>query len=535
MKKKKIGKIICISLLSAILMILLGLYGSGVWFYSSHFFPGSYVNDMEVSKYTAEDFVKDMNSYELIVQERLGDQSQEESMFLGSEIGLILSEPDLIETLIENQNPYLWLFQKENHYSVEEMFSVDESILKQAIYKLKGLSEETMVKPEDAYISDYISGTGYQMVEEVYGNELIYDKTFETIKNAVIELQSKINLDELDCYEKPQITKEDVHLNTLLEQLNHYTSVNIQYQFGDDMVVLDGDTIHGWLTINGDEVHLSEESVREFVVSLRKKYDTIFRNRTFMTSYGKEVTISKGDYGWWMNYEKEIEELYAMIDAGESGERTPVYYQTAAAYGSQDYGTTYVEINLTAQHLFLYKDGEMILESDFVSGNTSKKNGTNVGIFPLTYKQMDAMLVGADYKTPVTYWMPFDGNIGMHDATWRNQFGAKLYKTGGSHGCVNLPYLVAQEIFANIQKGTAVICYELKETESKTVTKQGPEEIAQSVIDAIDRIGTVTKNSNKKIERARLLYKEINATARRYVTNYNVLVEAEEQIKALKK
>lgn len=74
-------------------------------------------------------------------------------------------------------------------------------------------------------------------------------------------------------------------------------------------------------------------------------------------------------------------------------------------------------MNLTAQHLFFYKDGELILESDFVSGNTSRGYTTPPGIFGLTYKQRDAVLKGENYRSPVKFWMPFNGGIGFHDAS----------------------------------------------------------------------------------------------------------------------
>lgn len=154
-----------------------------------------------------------------------------------------------------------------------------------------------------------------------------------------------------------------------------------------------------------------------------------------------------------------------MIENGESGERTPVYFQTAASYEMPDYGNTYVEINLTAQHLFLYKNGEKILESDFVSGNASRGYDTPAGAYSITYKQRDATLTGENYRTPVSYWMPFNRNIGMHDANWRGSFGGNIYKTNGSHGCINLPPSKAKTIYENIEKGTAVICYHLPGTE----------------------------------------------------------------------
>ena len=83
----------------------------------------------------------------------------------------------------------------------------------------------------------------------------------------------------------------------------------------------------------------------------------------------------------------------------------------------------------------------------------------------------DYILTGEDYETPVSYWMPFNGNIGLHDADWRASFGGTLYKNNGSHGCVNLPPKAAQLIYEQISAGDPVLCYHLEGTESKTTTK----------------------------------------------------------------
>ena len=89
-------------------------------------------------------------------------------------------------------------------------------------------------------------------------------------------------------------------------------------------------------------------------------------------------------------------------------------------------GNTYVEMNLTSQHMFFYKEGKLLIESDFVSGDEAKGFRTPAGAYEITYKQMNATLKGKDYKTPIKYWMPFNGNIGMHDGYWRTSFGPVL-------------------------------------------------------------------------------------------------------------
>ena len=144
---------------------------------------------------------------------------------------------------------------------------------------------------------------------------------------------------------------------------------------------------------------------------------------------------------------------------------------TANSHEGPDYGNSYVEINLTAQHLFMYVDGELIVESDFVSGNLANGWDTPTGAFTLTYKDKDAVLRGENYATPVTYWMPYAGNVGMHDATWRREFGGDIYKTDGSHGCVNLPWSNAKIIFENIEQGFPVLCYKLPGTEPVPVVE----------------------------------------------------------------
>ena len=98
------------------------------------------------------------------------------------------------------------------------------------------------------------------------------------------------------------------------------------------------------------------------------------------------------------------------------------------------------------------------MESDFVSGNLSKGWGTPAGTYPLTYKQRNAVLKGEGYRTPVDYWMPFNGGIGMHDATWRSSFGGTIYKTGGSHGCINLPHRNACNLLQPGWNGEGNLC-----------------------------------------------------------------------------
>lgn len=539
-KQNKIKKIRMVLLVSMSVFLLALFIGANIYL-DTHFMNHTMINEMDVSGMTVDQLESKMRSYALTVRQRTCDGGYVTEQITGNQIGVTVANLDSLSGVLRRQNVFRALIHlftgKQETYQIEDLYGFSEEALDRAIQKLQCFQEEFVSAPTDAAISPYDPQSGYTIVPESEGNRLYREKAQAVISDAVTSLRAAVDLEEEQCYEKPEIYRDDDRLVRILEQLVPYSRVHITYQFGEETEIIDGQVVDGWLRIDESkaEVELDRACVDDFVVSLRKKYDTIFRARTFRTSYGKDVTVEGGDYGWWMNYTKEQEELYEQICKGESGERTPVYYQTAAAYGTKDYGNTYVEVNLTAQHLFLYVDGKRILQSDFVSGNAARSYDTPEGIYGITYKEQGAMLVGEDYETPVSYWMPFNGNIGLHDAVWRDAFGKDLYQRSGSHGCVNLPYLTAKKIYENVQKGTPVICYHLPGTESGSVTEQTDWEKAQAVVDAIDRIGEVTKDSEKKIARARQLYQEADSGAKQYVTNLSVLEAAERTYKEKKK
>lgn len=468
--------------LSAVLIIgvpvlgLLAVYLVGLNRYQSCFVNGTVIDKVDVSGMSIPELSEQMGKYSLRVIERQADGTTLEEEIKGSEIGISYTSMEPLESILQEQNRFLWFVKQDADYQTDAPLFYDNAALAEKIGELKGFQKELTEGPEDAYIGEYVPGQGFELIAEKRGNRLNREKTIEAIKEAVGGLEEQIDLDEAGCYEEPKVTLENEELQKAYEKLRNYVSTTVTYTFGKEREVLDADTVAGWIVRKGSRVSLDQELVKEYVNSLRKKHDTVFHKRKFMTSYGEEVTIDVGDYGWWMNVGEETEELIAQLERGESGERVPVYRQTAASYDDPDYGDSYVEINLTAQHLFLYQNGECVLESDFVSGNPSRGNDTPPGIYGITYKERNATLNGETYSTPVNFWMPFNNNVGMHDATWRSEFGRNIYMTNGSHGCINLPYAVAQEIYGYVEKGTPVICYHLPGTEPEPLPEIPMEE-----------------------------------------------------------
>lgn len=450
---------------AVVLLILLAVYIAGLGRYQSCFLNGTLIDEVDVSGMTISELEERIGQYSLRVIERQADGTILEEEILGSDIGIAYSSTEPLEAVLQEQSPFLWFMKQESVYETDAALFYEEAVLEEKIDALRGFQKEFVKDPVDAYIGDYVSGSGFALVAENRGNRLNRARTIEAVREAIDGLQGQVDLEAAGCYEEPKVTSEDAELKKTYEKLQNYMNTVVTYTFGTERETLDADTIADWIVLDGTRASLDREAVTEYVSSLRKKHDTIFHRREFQTSYGETVTINTGDYGWWMDTGQETEELMETLERGESGERVPVYRQTAASFDDPDYGDSYVEINLTAQHLFLYQNGECVLESDFVSGNASRGNATPEGIYGITYKERDATLNGETYSTPVSYWMPFNNNVGMHDASWRSEFGGNIYMTNGSHGCINLPYAVAQEIYGYVEKGTPVICYHLPGTE----------------------------------------------------------------------
>lgn len=429
---------------------------------SSHFAKGTVINGVDVSGMDIDSLNERIKEYRIDIREQTKEGKLVTEVLNGTDFSVkVDTDNKQVKKILEDQSVWQYISKAGKEHTVSGWLRYDKKKLLRLINQLQCFDASFCQKPVNAYISEYTWENGYRIVSENNGNTLDKKKARNAIVNAVSAMEKTVNLKKEDCYKEAKVKSDNTKLKKALKKLNRYVSVSIQYRFGDDLVNVDGEQIAKWLTVTEDNAVLFDRSkVAEFVAELRKKYDTIFRSRPFRTSYGENITIPGGDYGWWMNYDQETTELIEQIRKGKSGERKPVYHQEAESYGKKDYGNSYIEVNLTKQHAFLYIDGEMVWESDCVTGNSSRHFDTPVGVYGITYKEKNAVLVGQGYQSKVTYWMPFNGNIGLHDAPWRKgEFGGDIYKTRGSHGCVNLPPKKAKELFSLVKKGMPVICY----------------------------------------------------------------------------
>ena len=493
-KKEKKGNKFALGVAVLGIVFVAGCYTVKANTYRTKFFPHTIINGIDASEKTVDEVRQVMSKQIDNFESKIRSRDNNDEIIKGSDVGLAFVEDSSLEDLLHQQNSMAWIanMSGEKDLKIKSSFTVDDNKFEDTVSKLRAFDESKFVAPVDAKISDFVQGSGYSIIPEVEGNTLDVKKAKEYIKSQLIVLNDDINLDyeENDLYEKPAKRSDDPTLNLALTNLNKYISARISY---DKLNVLNGDTIHKWLTVNSDgSVNISDEGVASFVKTISNAYNTVGKAKTLKTSYGPTVTISGGSYGWKVDAEKEKATIKSLIEAGETTKREPEFSRKAASHGENDYGNSYVEVNLTTQHMFVIKNGSKVLESDFVSGNVAKNWTTPPGAFPLTYKTRNATLKGEGYSTPVDYWMPFNGGIGFHDAPWRSAFGGQIYRTSGSHGCVNLPPAIARQLYDYVDSGFPVLCYNLTPNVATPETTESSSESSATEA-TVEPIGDTTQ------------------------------------------
>ncbi|MCD7764030.1 MAG: L,D-transpeptidase/peptidoglycan binding protein [Lachnospiraceae bacterium] len=461
MRKRTIGLLI---LVLALLVGVLGTYTAISVHYRTHFLENTTINGIDVSDLTVaeaeEKIAEDAESYRLVIT----GKDEEQATINGADFDYCFVSNGETQKLLESQNPLGWIvsyFSDGQSYSMDTSVTYDAEKLAAAVSAISMMQEDQMVAPENAYVALLEDGT-YGIIAETEGTQLDTEKVQEAAKTAVDAGKKTLNLEMAECYVTADVTSEDESLITQMSLYNQYASMVINYYMSGDVVVsLTSDTFMDWFSLDeNNSPAFDYESVAAWVETLADTYDTIGTYEPFVTTNGETVYVESVTYGWQMDRDSETAELYSLLLAGQTEGRSPVWTVSALTRGENDIGDTYVEIDYTNQRMWYYKNGELLVETPVVTGNTSAGNASPEGLYYIVYKQQDATLTGETYETPVDYWMPFYGNVGIHDAdSWRSLYGGTIYMTSGSHGCINTPTAQAQTIYENIEAGTPVVCY----------------------------------------------------------------------------
>ncbi len=462
-KQKSAAKsaLIIMGILTCFLLIaLLVCYLSTASFYAEHFFPGTVLNGVPVDKMTVEEaedkVAQEVADYIFSIETRDGEKYQ----IIGPDIDYTYVPGTEIQDILDLQDEYQWISERDGKKEIdlEVSASYNAQKLDKQVAQLPCFQKDYIQKPKDAYLRE--TDQGYELVKAEAGNQIRLADVQKLAREAVDMGREKLELTD-EVYEEPKVKSNNKKLKKALKNINSYLHTTIKYDVGEKGETLDSAKIKEWLTIGADySVTLDESKVTAYVQYLASKYNTYGDVRVFKTSLGDKVKIGGGDYGWVIDKEKEKAQLLSEISSGKTIEREPVFNQTAEVKSeTYDIGNTYVEVDYTNQHMYYYEKGKLKLESDVVTGNVSRNNGSPDGIYKIVYKERDATLVGENYASDVEYFMVFAYNVGFHDASWRSDFGRDIYKASGSHGCINMPRNKAEKLYQILPTGTPVIAY----------------------------------------------------------------------------
>ena len=438
------------------IVLALALFLGMMLFRSTHFRRGTVIQGVDCSFLSVKKAEERINEFMTEAKIQFIFQDGKEYEVDSQNFNLQLANTQALEEILQKQKE-----GESKNYTLEDSFVFEEETVKEYLAGLPELQEENMVEPQNAYLQLGEDGL-LEIVPEVCGNYIDFAEAYSLVTNSLKSGNLVIDFTSITGAE-PAILETDSMLLKQRDELNSYLMTNVQFTLSDGSVlVLDSSVMKNWVYQDkeGNYQIDVDTNLPYFVEELADRVKETNSTTIFPATYLGNITITvQRSMRPTLDKEAQTEHIKALLGTGKEYQETPIYTNTSSAY---TIGDTYVELDLTRQKVWMYKEGECILETDCVTGMANTVYATPTGIYYLTYKQSPAHL--SKYDAYVTYWMPFNGGIGFHDASWRYKngqayFGGDIYKTDGSHGCVNLPIEAAKTLYQNITKSIPIIVY----------------------------------------------------------------------------
>lgn len=501
MTKKKLTAVIAacaviVVVLAVILISMLTKGDSNTAEPDAQFLAGTTINGQDVSGLTAEQAkealakVPDTYTFTLTMGEKV-------YRVTGSELKLTYNEQTDLSALLAQQEKD----STQTAFTVENLYTSDLTALKDQVTADFGSTtaaaetaaegdasastaasqsaegEDAALAPtedpnaaKNAYLKYDETQQLFTIVPDEPGTKVDTDKVMEQVQTAVTALSAELTLDMTQFAQQAEVKADSEALKAALEDANSRLDMKLSYTFTPDggstsTVTIDRATLGSFFcaSADGQSVEVDEEVLGNYVAELVSKYSVAGKSSPFKTTGGGTININMATAGQSVDSEKLYNDMLECLKNKTSGTRTAPY-STKSDDSSGYWGGNYVEIDQTSQHLWLYKNGKVIVSCDIVSGNVANNTRTPNGCFTIFAKNTNRYLQGTNfdgtrYKSWVSYFMPFSGGCGIHDATWRSIFGGTEYYYNGSHGCVGVTLSNAKTIYNNVSVGTHVVVY----------------------------------------------------------------------------
>ena len=461
-RKKKGGVNVPLIAISTFIVIFFAIYVGVSLYFTSHFLFNTTINGRDFSRQQVRDvrdyLEENIRDYRLTI---MGMDGQTE-VIMGSEVNLRLNDQGQIDEIFNNQNAFAWFASLFGQREYEVSFGImyDRGALTNRVHSLQ-MARGEQTQPQNAH--PVFDGHQYIIEPEVIGNTLDVAMLTDLVSDAVLNLNSDINLSVHGILEQPRLTANSSEIIDTRDRLNSILNASITYTM-DVPVVVDRALITDWVSVDDElRITLDEDAISLWLRNFINQYQSHGTTRHLTTPTGRSVSVTGGYYGWRFDYETELEQLISEIRNGVQVTREPNFLPGFRAHafapiGSPDWGPEFLQVDLTHQHMWLIRHGEVVWETPIITGRPEGGWNTPQGVFSVIERLSPTVLEGPEdpdtgapmWRANVQYWMRLTWcGIGFHDAGWQPDFGGNMYRTGyGSHGCINLPVDKARELYA---------------------------------------------------------------------------------------
>ena len=348
------------ALIGTIMILLLIGYLAGRIYFNDKFLKGTVINDCSVEtlslKQANQKLEKQVSSKSLTL---VFNDGQSE-VLQANQLGISYNEKNSLQKVMDQQNKWLWFtgFFSQNKQTLTDLINVNDESLSQGIQSLEHAQADKQVDPTDAYLQ--YQDKQFSIVKETLGSKFNNEQLINNIKVYISEGKTSLDLTKSKSYVLPTVYEDNQDLKNHLEAANQYCLSSIHYTTPKGTeITLDGGETMNWLTKNEDGTYTKDESafkskLNEFVKSLASQYNSIGSSRTFIGQDGQSHTVSGGTYGFRVSQDKEVSALLALMNENKSEEsRVPEHTGQLPSEGNGGLGSSYIEVNITKQHLWL--------------------------------------------------------------------------------------------------------------------------------------------------------------------------------------
>jgi len=351
------------------------------------------------------------------------------------------------------------LLHIENTYEIKVTPEENEEFLEQ-IKKLSFCNNSRKSPSVDAYVD--LSDFEFRTVKEVVGNEIDPELVMGIAFKSISEGKSSAHLTEEEIIDMPDITVDSKEFKDRLKYCKDNLSFKLEYEVDGETTVITPDKLDKMVKYTDDGVKFRKKKITAFVEDLASECNEYNESYHFTTHGGSDITVKGVNYGRILSKDGMKEELRSALKAQED-KTLDMKWDQVKYNGNKGIGNSYIEVSISDQHVWCYKDGKVIVDCDCVTG--APGHDTARGVFIVQYVTGPTTLKGENgdgtrYASPVNCFIPFYGGQGFHGSNgWRKEWGGQIYKTAGSHGCVNCPDAAAKKMADNVGSGYPVVIY----------------------------------------------------------------------------